>query len=1098
MQRLLILILAVAFTASLFSQSTLTKQKPVSAMETHAVFLGKTAPISELAPLSATRPEQKAKVRMKRPPRNFIGRGMDFDVNPDAKPQGPDAIRQQAVEKAAGFPILVNVDGIYAGFSPHDPSGDIGKDFYVQAVNATNFQVYNKADGSPATDVIAANTLWASLGRTSAGDPIVLFDQEAERWIITEFPDRNELLFAISETTDPRGSYMVYSYSTPFFPDYPKYSIWGNAYVVTTNEEGTANQTAYFINRQDMLSGMPEVPIQRILVPGFENGPGFFVGTPVDWSGRVSPVESDRPMIMRQNDDAWGAVPKDQIDIFTFDIDWEDPDNTTFDLTEIVTAPYDTDPCSVASGGFSCVPQLGGGGIDGVPAVIMNQTHYRNYDTHESIVLCFITDASGGDNLSGIRWIELRRTPETEWLVHQEGTYAPEDGLDRYMPAIAQDGEGNISIAYSASSEQEYVSLYFTGRRAGDPLGLMSIPETQIVAGQSAIQSGGRYADYAQMSVDPYDDRVFWYTSEYPIDDGTSSSRIAAWNLVKDTIDIAAFELITPQTAVELTAAETVTMVVRNAGVEDQSAFKVGYVFEGQDPVIEDVTFDLRADSSYTHVFAQTVDMSAVGVYRFKVFTDLITDEAKFNDTLDVVRTKLPSFDAGVVAISGVPMTTCADSVAVNVTLSNNSGLPLTSADIIVTLNGNQEMVVPWTGNLAPMGTTVVEIVLRDLEDAFYNLLLATANPNGNTDEVTANDESSVAFSVMSTGESFQLNLNLDDYPEETRWELRDDQNMLLASGGPYDGQFFATIDPDFCLEPQGCYIFTLFDSFGDGLFINGNAFTITNMAGEVVASANANFTSRASAEFCGNDACLLEVDVTTSPATAVGVDDGTIMLFISNTDNGEFQISIDSGMTFVSLETTTFADLAEGEYDILVTNNEGCEFRETVSIGACALTATATVQDSIITVAVAGGDGNYEYSIDNDDFQRDSIFGDVGPGTYTVLVRDQTGCTVSVGDVVVDFTSDVVNTSFGQRVVLFPNPTEGVFRVKVEGLTGSEVYLPVEIIDATGRLLQSNKLVRYDADYYGQFSLVAYPKGVYYLRVMDARIERLLRVVKN
>lgn len=1068
-------------------------------METHAVFLGKTAPLSELAPLSATRPEQKAKVRVKRPPRNFIGRGMDFLVSPDAQPKGADPVRQSAVEKMEGFPILVNRDGINAGFSPHDPSGDIGKDFYVQAVNITNFQIFNKVDGSPATGVIAANTLWASLGRSSAGDPIVLFDQDAERWIITEFPDQNELLFAISETTDPRGSYMVYSYATPVFPDYPKYSIWGNAYVVTTNEEGTANQTAYFINRQDMLSGMPEVPIQRILVPGFANGPGFFVATPVDWSGSISPVESDRPMIMRQNDDAWGDVPKDQIDIFTFDINWNDPDSTTFDLTEVITAPYDTDPCSVPGFGFSCVPQLDGGGIDAVPAVIMNQTHYRNFETHESIVLSFVTDASGGDNVSGIRWMELRRTPGTDWSVYQEGTYAPEDGLDRYVPAIAQDGLGNISIAYSGSSEEQYVSLYFTGRRAGDPLGTMSIPETEIVAGQSPIQGGGRYADYAQMSVDPYNDRVFWYTSEYPNEDG-ATSRIAAWNLMKDTIDIAAFELITPETAAELNATETVTMVVRNSGVEDQTQFKVGYVFEGQAPVVEDVTFDLRADSSYTHVFAQTVDMSAIGEYRFKVFTDLTLDQAKFNDTLEVTRVKLPSFDAGVVAIASVPMTTCFDTVTLNATLSNNSGLPLTSVDFVVFLNGTQGVTIPWTGNLDPMQTTEVEIVLRDLEDAFYTLDLATANPNGNQDEVTTNDGRSISFTVMATGETFELAVNLDDYPEESLWELRDDQNQLLASGGPYPGDefFFTTISSDFCLDPQGCYTFTLFDSFGDGLFINQDAFTITNSAGEVVASARPNFSNRASAEFCGFDACLLEVDIVTSLVTEEGLDDGAIMLFISNTDNGEFQVSIDGGMTFVALDSTTFTGLTAGDYDVVVTNDNGCEFRETVSITACALSATATVQDSIITVIVTGGDGNYEYSIDNDNYQTDPVFGDVGPGTYTVLVRDDTGCETSVAEVVVDFTSDVVNTNFGQRVILFPNPTEGVFRVKVEGLTGSEVFLPVEIFDGSGRRLQSGKMVRYDADYYGQFSLVAYPEGVYYLRVMDARVDRLLRVVKN
>ena len=1098
MYRFLTLLIALSVSLGLSAQKTVTRQTPVDAMETRALFLGKTAPLSELAPLPSTSPDTKAKVRLKRPPRNFVGRGLDFPVSPNALPRGNDPVRQTAIEKADGFPLLVNIDGIDAESSPHDPSGDVGKDFYVQAVNVTNFQVFNKSDGSPATDVIAANTLWASLGRTSAGDPIVLFDKEAERWIITEFPDQNELLFAISETSDPRGSYMVYSYATPIFPDYPKYAIWGNAYVVTTNEEGVGNQTVYFINRQDMLSGTPEVPIQRILIPGFENGPGFFVATPVDWSGDAAPTESGRPMVMRQNDDAWGDSPTDQVELFTFDINWDNPDSTTFDRTEIVTAPFDTDPCSVAGGGFSCVPQLGGGGLDAVPAVIMNQTHYRNYGTHESIVLSFITDALGGADLSGIRWMELRRTPGTDWSVYQEGTFAPEDGRDRYVPAIAQDGEGNISIAYSASSEEEYVGLYFTARRAGDPLGVMTIPETQIVAGQSAIVSGGRYADYAQMSVDPYNDRQFWFTSEYPTAAGTVTSRIASWNLERAENDLAAFDLTSPLSSTELTATETVTMVVRNTGKQDESSFRVGYVFEGQAPVVEEVDFDLLVDSTYVHEFSQTVGMSALGTYNFRVFTSLDNDGAKFNDTLNVIREKIPSFDAGVTRIDGLSGTTCSDAVSASVIFRNNSGLPLTSVDLIVSLDGAEIRTISWTGNLAPGETATEQVELTDLTDGEYTLLVTTANPNGNADEVPANNAASADFNVLTGGEAYALALNLDDYPEETTWELTNEDGDVVASGGPYQGMAFELIPAEFCLDPTACYTFTLFDSFEDGIFLDGNAFVVTNAAGETVASASANFGASTSAEFCGNNACLLEVDVETSLVSTAGAEDGTIILMISNTDNGDFRISIDGGATFSSLESNTFNNLAEGDYEVVVTNNDGCEFRQTVTISACALSATATVQDSVITVQAAGGDGNYTYSIDNDAFQAEPVFGDVGPGTYTVRVRDDSGCETSIADVVVDFTSDVIDASFGQRIVLFPNPTEGVFRVKIEGLSEGDVFLPIEIYNTNGRLLQSGKMVRYDADYYGQFSLVPYPEGVYYLRVLDARVERLLRVVKR
>ena len=1074
-------------------------QQPAGAMETHAVRLGRTRALVELAPLPATRAASKAKVRAKRPPRNFVGRGFDFPVNPTAKPQGPDPTRQGTVAKTTTFPTVWNRDGIEAGSSPHDPTGDVGRDFYVQAVNVTNFQIFDKTDGTPVTGVVAANTLWQEVNRSSAGDPIVMYDQTAERWIITEFPPGNELLFAISETGDPRGSYDVYVFSTPFFPDYPKYSVWDNAYVVTTNETGVGQHTNYFINRDSMLAGAAEVPIQRILLPGYEDGPGFFVTTPVDWTGMAAPAVAARPMVLRQNDDAWGNVDKDQIELITFDLDWTDADSTTFTVTPLVTAPFDTDPCSVPGFGFSCAPQLDGGGIDAVPAVIMNRVQYRNYGPHESIVLSFITDVTGGDNLSGIRWMELRRPgADGEWSVYQEGTFAPEDGLDRYMPSISQDGEGNISIAYSASSEDQYVSLYFTGRRSGDPLGQMTIPETQLVAGSAPI-FGSRYCDYAQMTVDPFNDRVFYFTSEYPNGTNNVTSRIAAWNLTKDTVDIAASALVTPQDLVaNRPAAETVTMQVRNTGVETQTSFNVGYIVEDLPPVVETVDFVLAPDSVYTHVFDIPVRMDTIGDYDFKLFTDLTGDAARFNDTLEVTLTTLPAFDAGVSAIGGVAATVCSDTVALTLTLENFSGVTLTSVDFALSLNGQEPIIVNRAGNLEPLQSTEVAYVLRDLADAFYTLTVTTANPNGGADQVVVNDDSQVNFSVLSDGETVTLELFLDDYPEETSWELRDDAGNVLFSGGTYPGEFFTVISESFCLDPAGCYEFVQFDSFGDGIFLNGNAFELTNAAGVIIASAGTAFGGSTSADFCLREQCLLEVEVMTSPETVPGASDGAIRLDLSNTGTFVFQLSIDGGQTFVSADESFLGDLPTGEYEVVVTNGTGCEYRETVTVSACALSATVTVIDSVLTVMVDGGDGPFEYSIDGDDFQDDNVFGDVGPGTYTVTVRSAEGCSVTVEDVRVDFTSDVTTTVYGTRVTVFPNPTDGVFRLAIEGLDARAVFLPVELYDANGRLIYTSQLTRYDADYYGYFSLVTRPAGVYYLRVVDEQMTQLLRVVKR
>ena len=450
------------------------------------------------------------------------------------------------------------------------PMGILVKTVYVQVVNATYIQVFDK-EGNSVGEPFTANTLWNSIGFSSAGDPVIIYDQEADRWILTEFPSGNQLLVAISDSEDPLGSWNAYNFSTPNFPDYPKYSLWPNAIVVTTNEQGSAVAPVYLINREDLLNGEPMVMIQRIEVPGNSDGPGFQVATPVDWSGSVLPPLEAAPMILQLNDDEWGPNGEDEIKIVSFDIDWQDSDNTTMTVANIPLSPFDTYPCAAATGGFACIPQPNGNGIDGLQEVIMNQVHYRNFDSHEGMVLNFITDASG-DNLSGIRWVELRRLPGADWALYQEGTYAPEHNTHRFMGAIAMDKAGNIGLAYSVSGLETFPSIRFTGRRVSDPLGEMTVNEYEVIAGSSNASSV-RFGDYASLAVDPANDMTFWFTGEYMQDNGWGT-RIFSFNISRDTIDIGPTALFNPQDSPDLTAAEPVRIEVKNFGLDTQSVFR--------------------------------------------------------------------------------------------------------------------------------------------------------------------------------------------------------------------------------------------------------------------------------------------------------------------------------------------------------------------------------------------------------------------------------------------------------------------------------------------------------------------------------------------
>ncbi len=1108
---ILSILLFSIFNNTLHAQKTQTNPSQSPDFEvslTYAEFLGKTAPLRNLIPMAPASLEKKAKNKANRKEiKNFAGRGKYVAVNPNALPQGEDPVWQSAINTnfSSVVPVepLVNIDGMDDsdfGGNPPDPSIDVGNNYVIQMINATFLQIFEK-EGNPITQPIAANTIWSQIGLSSAGDPIVMYDQEADRWIITEFPNGNQLLFAITETNDPLGSWMAWNFATPNFPDYPKYSIWPNAYCVTTNEQGPNTLPNYFIDREAILNGDASVAIQRITIPGIGTGPGFQVSTPVDWTGATLPPIGADPIILSLSDDAWGSSTDDQINLHTFDLDWDDPSNSTVATSSVITAPFDTNPCSAGGGGFACIPQLGGGGLDGLPEIIMNQVHYRNFGSHESIVLNFITDATG-TNVSGIRWMELRRTGG-DWAVYQEGTFAPNDGLHRFMGSICMDGAGNIGLAYNISGENINAGVRFTGRKASDPLGEMTVDEYTLVDGANAINSGSRFGDYNHMSIDPANDRTFWFTGEYASGGGWST-RIAAFELRRDTTDLGPVALLTPQSSPDLTNDEVVSIEIKNFGLDTQSVYNVGYIFEGNSAVVETANFTLLPDSTYTHTFSPTVDLSTVGDYEFQIFTALPEDQAILNDTLRVVVSKLSRFDAGISDIVGLEGINCEESLEATLVLTNFGTEILTSTTIDIELNSVMLTPINWTGSLAPGASEIVPITLDDVINGSNTISATTSLPNGEVDEIMINDGFTRTFDAIPNGVIISLEILTDQYPQETTWDLFDPNGNIIFSGGPYMTPF-TLFEETFCLDPDLCYTFTIYDSYGDGIccdFGEGN-YSFLDEQGNPLLSSTGEFGSSETNEFCATFECMLSADFSITPESEAGSADGVIMITPLN-GSGPYQYSIDGGMTFQS--SNIFNGLSGGDYDIVINDGSACVYEETVNVSVCILDIMAEVinestlgaGDGEVTITVSNGTPPYEYSIDDGNtFQSSATFSDLSANTYTIVVQDANGCRTDL-EIIVDFEVPTVDLNFGYLIELFPNPTEGVSRIDVQGLNQSSVFLKYNVYDVNGRLIQTSQLTRYNDIYTGQLSLVTYPSGTYFIRFLNKDIKRMLRLVKQ
>ncbi len=969
----IIILCACSYTQTMHAQNTVDLDVQTTFMQK----IGHIPPISELPKRNIT--SQKTKQKWKKNRKileNFAGRDGSNVIIPALEHQGPDKLRQTSIPETTRFSggePLINMDGITSNSSPNDPTGDIGADHYFQSVNATRIGIYDKEGNLQ--DQFLANEFWGSIGFSSAGDPIVLYDQEVDRWIFTEFPFGNQLLVAVSDSSDPLGSWTAYNFGTPSFPDYPKWAVWTNAYTVTTNEQGPNRQHFYVINKEQLLNGEDQVDIQRLEVEGTNNSEqGFIVSTPVDWSGKTAPPEGTGPLFVKLNDSSWGEVPEDAIDVFEVDIDWDNPANTAIDRLIVPTSPYDSYPCALNGPGFACIPQPNGAtGLDGIPEVIMYQVQYRNFGAYETMVMSFVTDVTDGENLAGVRWVEMRKSQGSDWDVYQEGTVGLEDGLNRYMSTIAMDGGGNIGLAYSVSSETEPAGVRYTARLSSDPLGMMTLPEVTAVDGGGSINTGGRFGDYAHMSVDPVNDNVFWFTTEYAGTGGQVNTRIVAFQMQIDSLDIGPFAGVSPVSSSTL-GNENLVVEIQNFGVFPVSNFSVSYAVDGGAEVVDEVNVNIASGDTYQHTFSQPIDMNAPGVYPITITTQMDGDQNANNNTIVYIVEKLPAHDIEITNIDFNTEISCGPEATAFIAFKNNGDLDLTSATFNVNQNANLLSPINWTGSLMRGETDILEVPLTGLLDGTNQIEVQAIDPNGENDEVPSNNQGSGSVEALLESVTLVVDLFTDGFPEETTWELVDDATgIVVAEGGPYDQENEHYIY-EVCVDPEACLTMTIFDSYGDGVnsfFDDDGDYTITDIDGNVLASLiSVDFGEEESNFFClGDVECDVQADIVVTDASSPSAEDGSILINVTN-GFAPFMYSIDGGNNFS--EDNLFTDLASQNYELVILDSENCIYEENVTVGEA-----SSIDEALngVNINIAPNPTDGELSIIMEGLNYDDLF---------------------------------------------------------------------------------------------------------------------------
>ena len=1051
----------------------------------------------------------KAKALKKSMPQipNFPNRpkGRQQTIHPNPLPQFADPVLQKSSLEKRSVPVMPELilDGLGSETSPFvpDPTLAKGPNHLVQIINASNMMIWDNQGNRLLNTPLPLSSIWQPLDRANGGDPIVLYDVEVDRWIITEFarPFSPFVFIAVSRTPDPMGSFDVYEFGTFSFPDYPKYSIWHNALLFTANETG--NLPVYAINKQQLYAGADEVDLIRASIPRLTDATGFQTWAPVSRVGASSIGATTDPMIMRLIDDSWVADGVDHLEIHTLEINWDFPTLSTLTLTDFIpTAPFESDFCARSSiFGFDCVPQPGTDiGLDGIDNTLMNQIQYRRFGSSESIVLCHTVDARL-DNVGGIRWYELtREAGQSSWSIKQQSTYAPDDALNRFVPSISIDASGNIGLAFAVASSEKSASLRFTGRNADDDLNRMTIEEQEVFTGDGFLDDD-RFGDYAHMTIDAADDHTFWFTGEYCRQPQAYGTGIFSFSLDRQQIDLSPIQVISPS----LYTLDTVTsliVAVRNNGLDTIRSFTTSFGLMHMMPR-ESITTTrpLAPNDTMWISFLTDIQLLDFNPLDIQIVTSNASDLYNANDTLIHTVTRLPAID---LSADILPLSTlCGKEPTLDVEVFNFGFQQVDSFALHVLIENLDTTVMSISSAISAKSKRLISIpipsnTLDTIRVEVEAISLAQM------DLINTNNLDQVTLPVQRDGSEIHFRLDLDEYPDENSVRLIDEDNIQVFDVTTFDDPLaFQRLE---CL-PSGCYTLIIEDSFGDGIF-NSPSLVITNLTlGIVIADLEGlDFTDRFVYDFCINSPaqCNANILIEAIDESSSSAEDGVIRFYLPPTVSNP-RFSIDGGVTF-QLDSQ-FINLPAGRYETVITDDLECTYLDTIELTSCGVSVEVDIQnvtttgamDGIITI-IADSMRFPLFVLSDTLIQTSPTFEGLSAGTYKLLVLYGNTCLEKLDSLVIRQTSSTNDLGYGGSIRILPNPSEGYFRLEILGDRRTPI-LPFTIYSIDGKPVFSDRLPRYDNAYVGDINIQHLPDGLYLLRVSNGlgayQVVRILKI---
>ncbi|MFT4985679.1 MAG: PKD repeat protein [Flavobacteriales bacterium] len=297
-------------------------------------------------------------------------------------------------------------------------------------------------------------------------------------------------------------------------------------------------------------------------------------------------------------------------------------------------------------------------------------------------------------------------------------------------------------------------------------------------------------------------------------------------------------------------------------------AFNLYHSFEGEscDETDCSTSGDRVCDTPPTSLNTSCASASCTGAilenymdYTSQTCKDMFTDgqKTRMRATLTGARgsllesegcTPVSQFDAGLVEVVNPTGNNCSQSITPTVRVRNFGSTTINSLNITYSMDGGSTSTFNYSGTIDDGETVAIDLPVMNVSIGSHSLSVTVSSPNGQQDEFAGNDQGSSSFSVV-TGSTLTVTVKQDVYGSDTSWELFDNSGNVIASDGPFaNGESGVFHVVDVCMA-EGCYTFSIYDSYGDGLI--GSAYYEVSDSEQGLIVTGSDYSTEETTTFC-------------------------------------------------------------------------------------------------------------------------------------------------------------------------------------------------------------------------------------------------------